>query len=213
MPERVRQLSVLSIDWEPDWTPDDADWDARLTELLAFRRQRGHVQVLLTSFNCSFSGDACQGNISNRHTSRAMYMPSLPDPFKFQLCALFCSFDRDGLTCTACLQVYIPPASQSAAKMTCRECCAGGSVGACARLGSMAGQCQAEVAARAASRLKDCPADSLGGAAKVVKPQHAKAAHSDRSVGTDMYNRAISDIISFPDTDSQIWEAYLSSEV
>ncbi|CAK0786054.1 hypothetical protein CVIRNUC_009267 [Coccomyxa viridis] len=44
-PERERQLSMLSIDWKPDRTRGDADWDARLTELLAFRRQRGHVQV------------------------------------------------------------------------------------------------------------------------------------------------------------------------
>ena len=52
-PERERQLSMLSVDWEPDRTRGDADWDARLTELLAFRRQRGHVQVLLTPSDCT----------------------------------------------------------------------------------------------------------------------------------------------------------------
>ena len=52
-PERERQLSMLSVDWKPDRTRGDADWDARMTELLAFRRQQGHVQVLLTPFNCT----------------------------------------------------------------------------------------------------------------------------------------------------------------
>ena len=104
-PERERQLSMLSIDWKPDRTPGDADWDARLTELLAFRRQRGHVQVLLTSSNCSSFVKVCQENSSNCHTSRAMHMPSLPYFIKFQLCALFCSVMSDGVTCTTCLQV------------------------------------------------------------------------------------------------------------
>ena len=167
-PERERQLSMLSIDWKPDRMRGDADWDARLSELLAFRRQRGHVQVLLTSSNCPFSGKKRQGSIRTCHTGMAVHMPSLPDVFKLQLCALFGSVSRGDMTCTACLQVWIPPASQSAAMMTCRECCAGSSVGAWARLGSMAGQHQAAVAARAAGRLKSCPADSLGGAAKVA---------------------------------------------
>ena len=86
-------------------------------------------------------------------------------------------------------------------------------MGACARLGSLAGQRQAAVAARAASRLKGCPADSLRGAAKVAIPQHAKAAPSDRSTGADMYNRAVSDNIGLRNNYSLNWEAFLSFEV
>ena len=77
----------------------------------------------------------------------------------------------------------------------------------------MAGQRQAAVAARAASRLKSCPADSLRGVAKVAIPQHAKATPSDRSTGADMYNRAVSDNIGLPNNYSPNWEAFLSFEV
>ena len=77
----------------------------------------------------------------------------------------------------------------------------------------MAGQRQAAVAARAASRLKNCPADSLRGAAKVAIPQHAKAAPSDRSTGADVYNRAVSDKINLRNKYSPNWEAFLFFEV
>ncbi len=36
---------MLGIDWRSDRAEGNADWDARVTELLAFRRQQGHVQV------------------------------------------------------------------------------------------------------------------------------------------------------------------------
>ncbi len=36
---------MLGIDWRPGRAEDDADWDSRMTELLAFRRQQGHVLV------------------------------------------------------------------------------------------------------------------------------------------------------------------------
>ena len=47
--DRERQLSMLGIDWRPDRAEADADWDARMTELLAFRRQQGHVQVTINA--------------------------------------------------------------------------------------------------------------------------------------------------------------------
>ena len=43
--ERERQLAALGVDWEPDRGHVERDWDWRLTQLLAFRRQNGHVQV------------------------------------------------------------------------------------------------------------------------------------------------------------------------
>ncbi len=36
---------MLGVDWRPERAAGDVEWDARMTELLAFRRQQGHVQV------------------------------------------------------------------------------------------------------------------------------------------------------------------------
>ncbi|BDA51016.1 hypothetical protein COCOBI_17-2350 [Coccomyxa sp. Obi] len=43
--ERERQLMALGVDWCPDRGAAEREWDERLTQLLAFRRQHGHLQV------------------------------------------------------------------------------------------------------------------------------------------------------------------------
>jgi len=43
--ERERQLMALGVDWRPDRGAAEHMWDARLTQLLAFHRQHGHLQV------------------------------------------------------------------------------------------------------------------------------------------------------------------------
>lgn len=43
--ERERQLMALGVDWRPDRGAAERMWDARLTQLLAFHRQHGHLQV------------------------------------------------------------------------------------------------------------------------------------------------------------------------
>lgn len=46
-PRRVRKLEELGVSWQPARTDADILWDARLTQLLSFRREHGHVQVRL----------------------------------------------------------------------------------------------------------------------------------------------------------------------
>jgi hypothetical protein len=43
--ERERQLASLGVDWAPHRGEAEREWDERLTQLLAFRRQQGHVQA------------------------------------------------------------------------------------------------------------------------------------------------------------------------
>ena len=45
-PRRVQKLDELGVSWQPPRTDADILWDARLTQLLSFRREHGHVQVL-----------------------------------------------------------------------------------------------------------------------------------------------------------------------
>lgn len=46
-PRRVQKLDELAVSWQPTRTDADVLWDARLTQLLSFRREHGHVQVSL----------------------------------------------------------------------------------------------------------------------------------------------------------------------
>lgn len=44
-PRRVQKLNELGVSWQPIRTDADILWDARLTQLLSFRREHGRVQV------------------------------------------------------------------------------------------------------------------------------------------------------------------------
>ncbi len=44
-PRRVQKLNQLGVSWQPVRTDADMLWDARLTELMLFRREHGHVRV------------------------------------------------------------------------------------------------------------------------------------------------------------------------
>lgn len=43
----MQKLDELGVSWQPTRTDADILWDARLTQLLSFRREHGHVQVRL----------------------------------------------------------------------------------------------------------------------------------------------------------------------
>ena len=44
-PSRVRKLEQLGVNWQPACSDANKLWDARLTQLICFRKQYGHVQV------------------------------------------------------------------------------------------------------------------------------------------------------------------------
>ena len=44
-PQRVQKLKQLNVPWQPIRTEADILWDAKLTQLMSFRREHGHVRV------------------------------------------------------------------------------------------------------------------------------------------------------------------------
>lgn len=44
-PRRVQKLDQFGVSWQPVRTEADSLWDAKLSELISFRREYGHVQV------------------------------------------------------------------------------------------------------------------------------------------------------------------------
>ena len=71
---------MLGIEWRPDRDRDDADWDSRMTELLAFRRQQGHVQVT-AALPLSCSSAHCESHHPELHCDRIWLAASrLPLP-------------------------------------------------------------------------------------------------------------------------------------
>lgn len=44
-PSRVRKLEQVGVSWQPTCTDSNRLWDTRLTQLIAFRKEHGHVQV------------------------------------------------------------------------------------------------------------------------------------------------------------------------
>ena len=51
----MARLQQYAMTWHPVRTDEDCLWDARISELIAYRREHGHVQVI---FHVTFTTDS-----------------------------------------------------------------------------------------------------------------------------------------------------------